>query len=204
MATGDTDVKICSAALLLLGASPISSFTEGTDESNITKTLYPDIKIKTIATYPWAFSFKKVKLSRLITTPTNEYKYEYQMPSDMIGLPRAVYDTDTTYAVPRRDYKIQGSKILTNYEEVYLDYQYDVPEYALPHYFVQLLKYEMAWHLALPITDQIEKSDYWRQITEGTASDNGRGGYMRTAMNIDGQGQPTNYIQDYSFINVRY
>jgi hypothetical protein len=50
-----------------------------------------------------------------------------------------------------------GDKLLTDYEIVYIDYQYNVPEFALPHYFVQLLKYEMAWHLALPITDQADK-----------------------------------------------
>jgi hypothetical protein len=204
MATGDTDIKICSDALLMLGANPISSFTEGTDEANTCDRLYPDIKIKTMATYPWSFSFKKVQLSRLITTPANEYKYEYQLPSDIIGRPRAVYDSASTYAQPRRDYTIQGSKILTNYEKVYADYQYNVPEYALPHFFVQLLKYQMAWHLAIPITDQLDRSDYWRVITQGTPGENGRGGYMRTAMTIDGQGQPTNAIQDFSLIDVRY
>jgi len=70
MATGDTDIKICSDALLMLGANPISSFTEGTDESNICSSLYEDIKRQTIATYPWSFSFKKVQLARLVTTPT--------------------------------------------------------------------------------------------------------------------------------------
>jgi len=204
MATGDTDIKICSDALLMLGAAPISSFTEGTDESNICDRIYPDVKIKTLASYPWSFSFKKVQLARLITTPVNEYKYEYQMPSDMIARPRAVYDTNTTYASPRRDYVIQGDKVLTNYEKVYIDYQYNVPEYALPHFFVQLLKYQMAWHLAMPITDQNEKSAYWQQVAEGTPGENGRGGYMRQAMNIDGQGQPNNAIQDFSLIDVRY
>ena len=48
MATGDTDILICSDALLMLGASPISSFTEGTDEANTCDRLYPDIKIKTL------------------------------------------------------------------------------------------------------------------------------------------------------------
>lgn len=204
MATGDTDIRICSDALLLLGAAPISSFTEGTDESNICDRLYPDIKIKTLASYPWSFSFKKVQLARLITTPTNEYKYEYQMPSDMIGVPRAVYDTADIGGPRRREYRLMGSKILTDYEKVYIDYQYNVPEYALPHYFVQLLKYQIAWHIALPITDQTEKSQYWKMIAEGNVSENGRGGYMRQAMNIDGQGKPTNAFQDFSLIDVRY
>ncbi len=204
MATGDTDIQICSDALLLLGANPISSFTEGTDESNICDRLYPDIKIRTLTMYPWSFSFKKVQLARLITTPTNEFKYEYQLPSDIIGRPNAVYDTDDVGANPRREYRLMGSKLLTDYESVYIDYQYNVPEYGLPHYFVQLLKYQMAWHLAMPITDQTDKSDYWRTIAEGTPGENGRGGYMRQAMNIDGAGNPTNAIQDFSLINVRY
>jgi hypothetical protein len=204
MATGDTDIKICSDALLMLGANPISSFTEGTDESNICDRLYPDIKIKTIASYPWSFSFKKVQLARLVTTPTTEYKYEYQLPSDLIGTPRALYDTDQPNSARRREYRLMGDKILTNYEQVYIDYQYNTPEFALPHYFVQLLKYQLAWHLAMPITDQADKSQYWKVVAEGNPGENGRGGYMRQAMNIDGQGKPTNAIQDFSLIDVRY
>ena len=41
MASGDTSLSICSDALLMLGASPISSFTEGTDEANVCNSLYP-------------------------------------------------------------------------------------------------------------------------------------------------------------------
>ena len=204
MATGDTDIRICSDALLMLGANPISSFTEGTDESNICDRLYPDIKIRTLTMYDWSFSFKKTQLARLVTIPTNEYKYEYQLPADIIGRPNAVYNSNDVGAYPLRDYRLMGDKLLTDYEAVYIDYQYNVPEFALPHYFVQLLKYEMAWHLAMPITDQVDKSDYWRTIAEGTPGENGRGGYMRQAMNIDGQGSPTNAIQDFSLINVRY
>lgn len=204
MATGDTDIKICSDALLMLGANPISSFTEGTDSANICDRLYPDIKDQALASYHWSFSFKKVQLARLVTTPTTEYKYEYQLPSDMIGVPHAVYDADEVGSPRRREYRLMGNKILTDYKEVFIDYQYSVPEYAMPTYFVQLMKYILVWHLALPITDQLEKSDYWRQIAVGTPSENGRGGFMRRAMSIDGQGQPVNAIQDFPLIDVRY
>jgi hypothetical protein len=37
---------------------------------------------------------------------------------------------------------------------VYIDYQYQTPEFAMPQYFVQLLKYMVAWHIAEPITEQ--------------------------------------------------
>ena len=44
MAAGDTDLSICSDALILLGASPLSSFTEGTDAAQVCDRLYPDFR----------------------------------------------------------------------------------------------------------------------------------------------------------------
>jgi hypothetical protein len=204
MAAGDTALSICSDALLMLGAKPISSFNEGTDEASVANRLYPDIRNQTLVMYPWSFSFKKLKLARLITTPTNEFKYEYQLPGDRLSAPRAVYDTSATNIPPVKDYRIMGDKLLCDYEEVWIDYQYSVPEFAMPTYFVQFLKYMMAWHLALPITDQTEKAQYWQGVAVGGPAENGRGGSLRQAMNIDGQGQPTNAINDFSLIAVRY
>jgi hypothetical protein len=158
MAAGDTALSICSDALLMLGAKPISSFNEGTDEASVANRLYPDIRNQTLVMYPWSFTFKKLKLARLITTPTNEFKYEYQLPGDRLSAPRAVYDTSATNIPPIKDYRIMGDKVLCDYEEVWIDYQYSVPEFAMPTYFVQFLKYMMAWHLALPITDKTEKA----------------------------------------------
>ena len=73
----------------------------------------------------------------------------------------------------------------------------------MPQYFVQLLKYHMSWHLAMPITEQMDKAQYWQGIAVGGPNENGRGGYFRTATNIDGQSQPTRVIEDYSLIAVR-
>jgi hypothetical protein len=204
MAAGDTALSICSDALLMLGAKPISSFDEGTDEASVANRLYPDIKDQAILMYPWSFSYKKVSIARLISTPINEYRYEYQLPGDRLTSPRAIYDTNATNIPPRKEYRIIGDKLLTDYEQVYIDYQYSVPEYDMPSYFVQLLKYMMTWHLALPITDQTDKSQYWQSVATGAPGENGRGGYLRQAMNIDGAGNPTNAINDFSLINVRY
>ena len=204
MAAGDTSLSICSDALLMLGAKPISSFDEGSDEASVANRLYPDIKDQAILMYPWSFAFKKASCARLITTPINEYKYEYQLPGDRLTSPRAVYDTESTNTPPRKEYRIIGDKLLTDYEQIYIDYQYSVAEYEMPSYFVQLLKYMMTWHLALPITDQTDKSQYWQTVAVGNPESNGRGGYLRQAMNIDGQGNPSNAFNDFSLISVRY
>lgn len=203
MAGGNSALSICSDALLMLGAKPISSFTEGTDEASVCDRLYPDIRDQALMVYPWSFSFKKTQLARLVTTPTNEYKYEYQMPADRLGAPRAVYNSAGTRDIPITAYRIMGSKLLTNEEVIYVDYQYSVPESEMPVWFIQLLKYLTAAHIAYPITDQLDKADYWRVTAVGTPGENNRGGYMRTAMNIDGMNQPVNSIKDFSLTLVR-
>jgi hypothetical protein len=203
MAAGDTAITICSDSLLMLGAKAITSFNDGTDESSVCDRLYPDLRDSTLTTYPWSFTLKKIQLAQLVTTPTSVWKYEYLLPGDRLASPRAVYNSAQPGSPVQKDWEIQGDKLLTNLTAVFIDYQYQTPEYAMPKYFVQLLKYMMAWHLALPVTEQSDRAQYWQGIAVGGPGENGRGGYMRTAMNIDGQGQPTRIIEDYTLIAVR-
>jgi hypothetical protein len=203
MAAGDTGVSICSDALLLIGAKAISSFNDGTDESSVCDRLYPDIRDSTLSMYPWSFSMKKVQLAQLITTPTTVWRYEYQLPGDKLSNPRAVYNSANPGSPVQKDWEIQGDKLLTNLTSVFIDYQFSVPEYAMPQYFVQLMKYMVAWHIAETITEQQDKSAKWQRVATGDISENGRGGYFRTAAQIDGQNNPVRIIEDYSLIAVR-
>ena len=187
----------------MLGAKAISSFNDGTDESSTCDRLYSDIRDSLLVQYPWSFTMKKVKLARLVTIPGSVWRYEYQLPGDKLASPRAVYNRATPGSPVQKDWEIQGDKLLTNLDEVFIDYQFQTPEFAMPQYFVQLLKYHMSWHLAMPITEQMDKAQYWQGIAVGGPSENGRGGYFRTAANIDGQNQPTRVIEDYSLIAVR-
>lgn len=203
MAAGDTGISICSDALLLLGAKTITSFNDGTDEANVCDRLYPDVRNTTLSMYPWTFSLKKVQLQRLLTTPTSVWKYAYQLPGDRLSNPRAVFDSGSPGAYANKDWEIQGDTLLTNLETVFIDYQYQTQEFAMPSYFVQLLKYQVAWHIAEAITEQQEKAARWQRVALGDPSENGRGGHFRQAANIDGQNNPVRVIEDFSLIAVR-
>jgi len=53
------------------------------------------------------------------------------------------------------------------------------------------------------VTEQQDKSAKWQRVATGDISENGRGGYFRTAAQIDGQNNPVRVIEDYSLIAVR-
>jgi hypothetical protein len=69
---------------------------------------------------------------------------------------------------------------------------------------VQLLKYLMTWHLAMPITEQSEKAGYWERVAVGNANENGRGGFFRSAAQIDGQGNPSRAFSDFTLVDARF
>jgi hypothetical protein len=204
MASGDTKLSICSDALIMLGESPLTSFS-GTDAGVVCDRLYDDIKKMTLAMYPWSFTISKLQLSKG-TAPVNEYKYAYNLPTNLqrISGVRAVFNSAQVGAQPiQGGWEILGKTLITNQETIVIDFQVEPEEFDLPSYFVQLLKYMMTWHIAETVTDQITKAEYWRQIAVGTVAENMRGGYFRVAANIDGSTKQNEVFADYSLIGVR-
>ena len=209
MASGDTDVSICNKALLLLGSSSITSFTDGTPQGNACSVLYPDVKRTTLGMYPWSFTVAKAQLSRETATPNSEWTYQFTLPNDMLnGVPRAVRTSGNAGASLYKNWEIAQSAagttvLMTESTTIFIDYQKAVAESLMPHHFVQLLGYQMAWHLAEVITDQTTKSQHWREIAVGTSVDNFRGGYFRIAAHTDAGGQTPSVVVDYLLTDIR-
>ena len=204
MAAGDTDLSICSDALIMLGASPISSFTEGTDAAQACDRLYPDLRDSLLARYPWSWTYKKTSLGRLATAPINEFEYAYQLPGNILSGVQAVFETSASNQNPINDgWEIYGDQLYTDLETVFIDYQETISESKMPVYFVHLLRNALAGELGIVITDQASKADYFRGIAYGSPGENGRGGLFREAVNIDSRGRLPQIIEDYALIQVR-
>lgn len=204
MATGDTKLSICSDALIMLGASPLSSFADGTDEAQVADRLYDDLRDTLIMQYPYSWTIRKKKLARLADSPINEWRYKYQMPGEMLGNPKAVFNTSSVGATPVRNYELFANGLYTNLENVWIDYQY-LPEPAeFPPYFVRLLRTALAAEFAEPITDQISKAEYFHVKAYGTPAENQRGGLVRVAINIDGADKPSQALQEFPLSDIRF
>ena len=159
--------------------------------------------------YPWSFTIAKTQLTKDSSTPQNEWTNQFLLPSDMLlGVPRAVRTSSSPGAALFKGWEIAqssagGAVLMTDATEVHIDYQKAVSEGNMPTYFVQLMAYQMAWHLAEVITDQTAKSEYWRSVALGTAAEGLRGGYFRQAANIDAGGQTPSVVGDYLLTDVR-
>ena len=209
MAAGDTQVSICNKALMFLGAEAITSFTDGSVATDACSSMYTELTRTTLAMYPWSFTLAKTQLARDTATPANEWTYQYIIPSDtLLGVPRAVRSSSASGAGLFKIWEIaQGAAglpvLMTNATEIHIDYQKAVNEGVMPSYFVQLLAYQLAWHMAEVITDQTTKSEYWRSIALGSPGEGQRGGYFRQAVNIDAAGQSPSVISDYILTDLR-
>jgi len=203
MAAGDTKLSICSDALIMLGAAPVSSFSEATDEAQVADRLYDDIRDTLLMQYPYSWSIKKIGLAQLVDAPTTEWRYKYQLPGDILGNPKAVFTTNSVGGRPVREFEIYGSALYSNYTSVWVDYQYTPEPAFFPPYFVNLLKHALAAAFAEPITDQITKADYYHRLAYGPPEANWRGGLVRVAMNIDGTDRPPQNIMDFPLTDVR-
>ena len=209
MAAGDTDVSICNKALVFLGASKITSFSDASAAADACNILYKEVKASTLAMYSWTFTLGKATLAQETTSPTNEWTYQYALPNDMLsGVPRAVRASTTAGSPLIKNWEIGqssngGTVLFSDETTITIDYQKDVNEGAMPSYFVTLLAYQLAWHLAETMTDQTTKVELWRSIALGTPGEGMRGGYFRQAVSTDSAGQTPGVISDYMLTELR-
>jgi len=169
-------IEIISNAMILIGASPISSLTEGT-EGVVANALYENTYKGLLASHSWRFATKKVSLSRLTDAPLNEFKYQFQLPTDIINVYK-VYGG--------ADYEIYGDKLYSDYQEVEIDYRFRVDETLLPDYFALTLQFLLATQFAIPITDNSQRAGVYEGLYERQLS---------RAKNVDSSSRPQDAIQ---------
>lgn len=201
-----SDIDICSNALVRLGDVSINSFTTS-DAARACGAIYPFVKLTVLTAYPWWITMKKSPLlGRSATGPETEYKFAYQMPTDRIGAPRKVFNSQTVPAGNQPTFtrfEIYGDKILSSSEQILVDYQVEVEENIMPFYLVELLTLATAAEVALPDTDKLTLAEFFTIKAWGTPSENRRGGQFKVAARLDSQSQRPPRTQNFPLTAVR-
>lgn len=199
-----SDVDLCSQALERLGLPPISSFVESRNAATCGR-LYDGVMNSLLGSYPWKFTRKFSALSRTAVTPLAQWKFEFQLPPDIV-LPGnyAVYRSSATGAPPFKNFQIvNNAKLLADEQTLFMEHTIRPPEGDWPPHFYQLAIYAMTADLAKPITEDNALAKDWREFTYGTPSENGRGGYWSQATTVDAQQDPPARLQEFTLIEAR-
>lgn len=187
----NSGIDICSRALILIGAEPITSFDDDTTEGLVSSNMYEDIARSNLTSTRWRFATNQAVLNRLSDAPTGRFDAAYQLPSGYLFV----------HAVTVRDFQIEydiyGNKVFCDaaaQDELILDYTYRAEEQNWPSYFSICVEYAMATVFATAIA---------RDQSLAQLMDQQYNIALAKARSIDSQQQSTRKLTTSRFITNR-
>ena len=191
-----TKIDICARALVMIGASPITSFTDGTTESTVASNLYEDTIKNILSSYRWRFASKQAQLSRLTDAPDHKWDAAYQLPAELVGL-HGIFVNDMPIKFERYGDMVYNDAVST--DKVYADYTYydttaSNPEEFFPPYFIFTAELSLASIFAYAVAQNTDLSN----ALEVKANRQ-----LAIAKNIDAQQRTSSRLRVTRFNNTR-
>jgi len=178
----ETSISISNKSLIKCGATTIASFTEGSHEANICSAMYDMVKKGLLYYTFWNFANKKTELNLLAETPVDlSYTRAHSIPGDVIKI-KGIFDSQGETVT---DYSVEGQKIYSNEDTVFLEFVEDMEEQYFPVFFIEALVAKMAYEINEAITGIGTLSD--RLLNDFNIK-------LRAARIADGQEQPPHNI----------
>ena len=138
-------VSIWNLALVPLGAERVMDPLEDTESARKCNAVWEQIRDDEMSSHPWNFATTRIQLALSTTTPTYDYSYAHQLPSDALRI---------LELEGLEDYKVEGDKVLSNQSIVkcrYIKLITDPLSYSSQ--FVSLVAARLQFELAYSLTD---------------------------------------------------
>ncbi len=184
------DVALCSRALIRLGAAPITSFADGTAESEIAGALFAPTRDALLSAYSWSFASGQVALTKLMTDPIADYQNAFGLPNDFL---RAM-SAGAGGRGRGLNYRIARGALHTDSEDVILSYIFRPEEEEFPPYFDMVLIARLSAEFCIPVTENTARADALYRMADVE---------FARARQIDAQQDSPGRIENFSLIDVR-
>ena len=184
-------IDICSRALILIGANPITSFQDATTEANVAVNVYEDVARAALVNSRFRFATNQDKLPLLTSVPTGRFDVAHQLPTDLLML-HAVTVNDNPI-----EYSVYGDKVFSDSattDELIADYTFRANEKTWPSYFTLAVEYSLAIIFATSIARDSSLATLMQTQAERM---------MAKARNLDSQQQTTRKLTSSRFITSR-
>lgn len=146
--------EIANVALVLIGGTRITSFTDGSKNADTLNDIYEDLRRNLLA-FPWNFASTRVELAQLVNDPAFEYEHAYGLPADWLYTV-SVHDNDAGAGsiVFKEEQQDSQNVLLANEEKVFLRYTRDEQDVNLwSSNFKRAVSTALARDLAIPIAN---------------------------------------------------
>ncbi len=184
------DIGLCARALARVGVHPITSFADGTAESEIAALLYPPLRDAILSSYPWSFATAQISLTRLETAPVADYAYAYQLPSGFLRALSAGMGTRGRGV----SYRLVQNQLHSDASAITLTYVYRPEEEDFPPYFASAVITRLAAEFCLPLTENTARAEALARLADQD---------LIRARQIDAQQHSPNRIERFPLIDAR-
>lgn len=182
----NSKIGLISKALILLGEEPLQSLADNRYGATVGSNVFELFYENELQSGSWRFAHKKRTLALLVDEPLNQWKYAFQLPTDML-LPRGVWPHGTPY-------EIYGEHLYTDCNAVDLEYIFKPDVNKMPAYFALLMTYYLAKSMAKPITESDAHEKKWSKEYNIQRD---------RAQYADAQGRPAQEVVDSPFTDIR-
>lgn len=156
-----SETGVMNQALIEVGASTITSRTDGSVSANAVDEIYDDIRDDLLRSHNWNFATKRAKLARVSTAPAFEFDHAYALPSDWLKTV-SVHNNDAGHGTMLYKMELIGVQrcIVTSAEDVYLRYVSKVTD---PNLMVVDFRTALKFALAVPLSIKLASSNTLRE-----------------------------------------
>lgn len=159
-----SQIEIVNLALTFLGDARILSIDDDTKPARESKAVYDNVRDALFGGYNWSFAKTRAQLSASASTPSFQFGYQYEMPTNclrllFIGDYYVGADLVDYRGSPVGEYEIEGRNILTDLgAPLNIKYIQRITDTSKYHpNFVMCLAAKLAYHLAEPLTQSNSK-----------------------------------------------
>lgn len=197
-----SEVAICNAALVKLGADRIIALTENNNRARTMSERYAAVRDAELHRHRWKFSIKRTTLPALAAAPDSDYSRQFELPDDYLRLIEGgdIFDapdlSDYRGTTAGQLYSVEGRQILTSLAApLSIRYIARITDTAL---FNPSFTEMLASRLADECCERITQSDSKRQLAKADYAQ-----ALKEALRANALEAPPQYIADDTWLSCR-
>lgn len=186
-----SEVEICNDALIIVGASTISTLSDNTKEAIICNEQYEKVRDQLLQSHPWNFAMKRAEIAADVSLPSGSWDWDYAftLPTDCLRIIK-VQSEDYT------DWAVEGGKIMSNTSPLRILYiRKETDTTLFSKGFEKALAYAIANRVGYALTQSSTLMTKIRTDFDDALSE---------ARSYDGQEKSTEEVQTDLWLNSRF